>query len=246
MNHTDKVTLAGLYLAKYNHKALNRLGCTGFLQAFNILGYSLGAKPAAIKNYRDEFDHVLRCFDPEHPRTGWNRPLKTRSQRLFALFSSLGFEEFTELVQGFILPYYKKEQIIARISQHPPAQNFAQRLMTGQAAEAYFRFNFKKISEFSDYNVEDVTPCGCGYDFYLHKTSGFYCVEVKGLGDRTGSLLMTDKEYDTASQMQDKYCLFVVRNFKKTPCHSLFFNPIQSDLRFIPHLQTTTSYCTYV
>lgn len=118
--------------------------------------------------------------------------------------------------------------------------------MTGQAAEAYFRFNFKKISEFSDYNVEDVTPCGCGYDFYLHKTSGFYCVEVKGLGDRTGSLLMTDKEYDTASQMQDKYCLFVVRNFKKTPCHSLFFNPIQSDLRFIPHLQTTTSYCTYV
>lgn len=246
LNHTDRATLSGLYLAKYDLDGLSKLGCTGFQQAFNLLGYSLQASPAAIKNYRDEFDHTLRERDPQHPRTGWNRPLKTRSKRLFDQFYTLSFDDFTELVKGFLLPHYEIEKMISHALPTTFNQNVAQRLMTGQVAEAYFRFHSMQITEFSDYRVEDVTICGCGYDFYLHKNSNYICVEVKGLGGNTGTIMMTDKEYSVANQVQEKYCLFVVRNFQKMPTHSIFFNPIQNGLKFSPHSQLTTSYCAYV
>jgi len=86
LNHTDKATLAGLYLATFDRRALAALGCSGVWQAFNILGYSLEAGPASIKNYRDEFDHEIRKTNPLHPREGWKRPLKTRSQKLYGIF----------------------------------------------------------------------------------------------------------------------------------------------------------------
>lgn len=64
----DKAILIGLYLSKFDADALNVLGFKGFNEAFNTLGYSIGVKPASIKNYRDEFDP----FFP-NPRKGWHK-----------------------------------------------------------------------------------------------------------------------------------------------------------------------------
>jgi hypothetical protein len=35
---------------------LKELSFESFVEAFNVIGYALGSKPASIKNYRDEFD----------------------------------------------------------------------------------------------------------------------------------------------------------------------------------------------
>ena len=246
LNHTDKATLAGLYLSKYDRRALAALGCSGVWQAFNILGYSLGAGPASIKNYRDEFDHEIRKTNPLHPREGWKRPLKTRSQNLFACFSELDFDEFTDMIKGFLIPSFKKEQLLLKVTKQRASLNLAQRLITGQAAEAYFKVHYSSIATFNNFGLEDVTSCGCGYDFHLSCQSDFYCVEVKGLGTNTGSILMTENEYAIADEVKERYCLFVVRNFQTSPTHSLFFNPISSNLSFKPQTRTVTSYMAYV
>jgi hypothetical protein len=246
INHTDKATLAGLYLATFDRRALAALGCSGVWQAFNILGYSLEAGPASIKNYRDEFDHEIRKTNPCHPREGWKRPLKNRSKKLYDSFSSLGFDEFTDLVKGFLVPSYEKENLISSATKQIFSLNLAQRLMTGQAAEAYFKMHCPSIPVFSSFGVEDVTSCGCGYDFHLSFQSSFYCVEVKGLGTNTGSISMTEKEYAVANEVQERYCLFVVRNFQKSPTHSFFFNPVKSSLSFTPQMRTVTSYMAYL
>ena len=246
LNHTDKATLAGLYLSKYDRRALVALGCSGVWQAFNILGYSLGAGPASIKNYRDEFDHEIRKTNPQHPREGWKRPLKTRSKDLYDRFSSLDFDRFTDMVKGFLMPSFKKEQLVAHATKQFASLNLAQRLMTGQAAEAYFKVHYSSIPAFNDFGLEDVTSCGCGYDFHLSRTSDFYCVEVKGLGSNTGSISMTENEYVVADEVKERYCLFVVRNFQRTPSHSFFFNPTKSNLTFRPQQRTVTSYLAYV
>lgn len=59
----------------------------------------------------------------------------------------------------------------------------------------------------------------------------FY-VEVKGINDKTGSILMTEKEHSVADDLRELYCLFVVSNFRDTPEHHLFFNPL-----YVPQLE---------
>lgn len=244
--HTDKVTLAGLYLSLFDKRALSALGCSGVWQAFNILGYALGSSPASIKNYRDEFDHEIRKSTPSHPREGWKRPLKTRSKILYEQFAGFAFSDFTDLIKGFLLPSYEKEKLVSNCTKQGGVPNIAQRLMTGRAAEMYFQSHFAEMSVFNNYHAEDVTTCGCGYDFHLTCRSDYYCVEVKGLGSNTGSIMMTEKEYTVASEVRDRYCLFVVRNFQRTPTHSTLFNPIESSLLFTPQTRVMTSYLAYL
>ena len=54
-----KLVLTGLYLSKYDLAGLTRLGFGGFTEAFNAVGYALGARPMSVKNYRDEFDPLF-------------------------------------------------------------------------------------------------------------------------------------------------------------------------------------------
>lgn len=64
----DKLVLTGLYLSKFDEAGLKRLGFKTFTEAFNVIGYALGAKPASIKNYRDEFDPLF-----PNRRKGWHK-----------------------------------------------------------------------------------------------------------------------------------------------------------------------------
>jgi len=246
LNHTDKVTLTGLYLSKFNDSALKALGCTGVWQAFNIIGYSLEASPASVKNYRDEFDHEISKITPSHPRKGWDRPLKTRSQKLYELFAHTNFDNFTDLVRSFLVPSLENEKLVAKVTHQAVNMNLAQRLATGQAAEAYFKMNYPAIDVFKNYGIADVTSYGCGYDFHLSCQSDFYCVEVKGMNANKGAIMMTEKEYTLADSLKERYCLFVVRDFQRVPFHTFFFNPLHSALSFIPQPKTVTSYSAYI
>jgi hypothetical protein len=228
LTKTDKTTLAGLYIAQFDKEALTALGFSGMWQAFNIIGYSLGSSPASIKNYRDEFDRLF----PDNPRKGWQRPLKTRSERIFNEFHHLDFMAFTDLIKSFLIPHYEEEKAVAAVVKLDNSESIAKRLITGKAAEEYFKITYPSIIEFKDYDLKDTTHFACGFDFKLSHGTNFYCVEVKGLNANTGNIMLTEKEFFVADKLQMRYCLFVVKNFVEKPHYQFFFDPLNSGLAF--------------
>jgi hypothetical protein len=63
-------------------------------------------------------------------------------------------------------------------------------------------------------------------------SDAFLAVEVKGLKETTGSLSLTPKEHEIAAKMEDRFFLFVVKNFRETPFHEIYQNPLSGALRF--------------
>ncbi len=107
---------------------------------------------------------------------------------------------------------------------------FAKRLITGQAAEQYFRDSFADVDLSQGYKLHDTTKFGCGFDFkLLNENSAAYCgVEVKGLSDKSGNVVLTNKEYAVAGFLKERYFLFVVKNFREKPFHHLYQDPIKT------------------
>ena len=226
-----KPILAGLYLAKYDTRGLKRLGFKGFKEAFNVLGYGLGSRPASIKNYRDEFDPLF-----PNPRKGWHkRPIRDYCLNVFEKYDGLDFESFTGLINSFAEYYDIGSSETTAEAEDDRGSSFAKRLITGLAAEQYFESVQASLPDFSGYSVENTTRYGCGYDFRLRREPSqkdFLAVEVKGLQERTGSLSLTPKEYGVASVLKERFFLFVVKNFQEVPFHEIFRNPISGTLQF--------------
>ena len=228
----EKLILAGLYLSKFDSKALASLGFGGFTEAFNVIGYALGARPASVKNYRDEFDPLF-----PNERMGWHkRPLRGYCGEIYEQYKSLDLESFTRLVKSFFTqePEALLHEADFEVSVDA-SPGFAQRLVTGQAAERYFQAVYSEIREFRGRVLEDTTQLGCGYDFCLRKEAhpeDFLAIEVKGIREIAGSVSLTAKEFAVAKSLRTRFCLFVVKNFRETPCHSIYTDPISSSLEF--------------
>lgn len=227
-SNRDKAILIGLYLSKFDEEGLSVLGFEGFVQAFNTLGYSIGVKPASIKNYRDEFDPYF-----PNQRKGWHkRSLRDYCKKYLDNFSSLKLNAFSDLIKSFVIKNYEVEKIIEKVEKKDKSESVAKRLITGKAAEEYFKFNYKTVNQFSDYELNDTTNLSCGFDYKLSLNSNFYCVEVKGLNTNSGSIALTEKEFCVANELKKTYCLFVVMNFIEKPNHKFFFDPLNSRLTF--------------
>lgn len=224
----DKAILIGLYFSKFSEDGLKGLGFESYTQAFNTLGYSIGSKPASLKNYRDEFDPYF-----PNPRKGWHkRALREYCKIFFDDFSSFKFIPFTDLIKSFVIKNYEVEKFIEKIEKKDKSESVAKRLITGRAAEEYFKLNYSSINNFKDYELKDTTNLACGFDFKLTLALSFYCIEVKGLNVNSGSISLTEKEFYIANRLKKKYCLFVVKNFIEKPNHQLFFDPLNSRLTF--------------
>jgi hypothetical protein len=111
---------------------LKTLGFYSFTEAFNAIGFALGAKPASIKNYRDEFDPIF-----SNQRKGWHkRPLRAYCKAVSEQYKHLSLVEFATLVKS--LTYSTgalgvlEEKVDDTIST---GGSFAKRLITGLAAE---------------------------------------------------------------------------------------------------------------
>jgi hypothetical protein len=102
------------------------------------------------------------------------------------------------------------------------------------AAERYFESVRPSVAEFKGYTAENTTSLGCGYDFRLETEArkDFLAVEVKGLNGVTGNLSLTPKEHETATELADRFFLFVVKNFRESPFHLIFRNPLSGRLKF--------------
>jgi hypothetical protein len=227
----EKLILAGLYLSKYDGTGLKKLGFASFVEAFNVIGYALGQKPASIKNYRDEFDPLF-----PNRRRGWHkRPTRDYCLKVFKDYKDLDIDTFTGLIKSFAGYDEGAWSELWPSDEKPDGEShFAKRLITGLAAERYFESAFPTLSEFRNCSAENTTRLGCGYDFRLHLPTGkdFLAVEVKGLKESSGSLSLTPKEHEVASLLKTRFFLFVVKNFRESPYHEIYPNPIAGALRF--------------
>ncbi|MDD3323811.1 MAG: DUF3883 domain-containing protein [Sulfurospirillaceae bacterium] len=113
-------------------------------------------------------------------------------------------------------------------SEEEEESSFAKRLITGQAAEQYFRDNFSAIDVFKGYDIQDTTKMGCGFDFKLasEEKKCYFGVEVKGLSEIRGNIILTNKEHMAANFLKDRYFIFVVKNLKENPSHNIYQDPL--------------------
>jgi hypothetical protein len=225
----EKPILAGLYLSKFDSDGLRALGFDSFVEAFNVIGSALGVRPASVKNYRDEFDPLF-----PNSRKGWHkRPTRDYCKAVYDAFGGLNLENFTNLLKRVIYKQHDLGVLMEEVEKKQgDARSFAKRLITGQAAEQYFRSKYKEIGQFKDFELEDTTQLGCGFDFKLFSPSVFYGIEVKGLSELSGSIALTNKEHCVASTLRDRFFLFVVKNFKENPFHELYKDPLHGNLVF--------------
>jgi Domain of unknown function (DUF3883) len=226
-----KQVLAGLFLSRFDKEGLRALGFSSFTEAFNAIGFALGARPASIKNYRDEFDPL---YSPN--RKGWHkRPMREYCKAASDTYASMSLKDFTMLLKSLIYERGSLD-IIAEEAEADAGKesSFAKRLITGQAAEKYFEVIHPTLPTLADYSLENVTDLGCGFDFRLRKSglADFLAVEVKGLNDSRGTISLTEKEHRVASILSGRFYLFVVRNFREKPFHTIYCNPLKSELMF--------------
>ena len=143
---------------------------------------------------------------------------------------------FTGLIKSFV-GYDENvlSETHAKEEREESASGFAKRLITGLAAEHYFESVHPTLPEFQGFELENTTRLGCGYDFRLSAANcgGFLAVEVKGLRELTGRLSLTPKEYEAAATMRNRFYLFVVKNFEKSPVHEIFPDPLSCRLEFM-------------
>jgi len=218
----EKQILAGLFLSKYDATGLRALEFKTFKEAFNIIGYALGARPASIKNYRDEFDPIF-----SKTRLGCHK----RQRRDYCLEIAEKYKKMDIRTMANIVRSFFPEEMLAeksdKDSRKGDATSFAKRLATGLAAEHYFQSHAGNIEEFRSYEIEETTKHGCGYDFRLWPSDNnpYIVVEVKGLMETSGTLNLTAKEFDVAHFLKERYILFVVKNFREAPFHETYTNP---------------------
>jgi hypothetical protein len=127
----EKQIVAGLFLSKFDRAGLKALGFSNFNEAFNAIGFALGAKPASIKNYRDEFDPIFSSR-----RKGWHkRPMRGYCRDTSEQYESLALGDFATVLKSMV---YKggEVEVLAECAEDDAAKeaSFAKRLVTGQAA----------------------------------------------------------------------------------------------------------------
>jgi hypothetical protein len=226
----EKSVLSGLYLSKFDTEGLHYLGFDTFTEAFNVIGHSLGVRPASVKNYRDEFDPLF-----PNDRQGWHkRPIREYCKAVYDTFNDLQLDAFAKLLKEAVYKDHAIDVLMEEVARKAGAEeeSFAKRLITRQAAEQYFKSVYKGIEVFSGFTIEDTTKLGCGFDFRLVSSDIFYGVEVKGLNEASGSIALTDKEHSVATLLKSRYFLFVVKNFREEPFHEMYQDPLSGKLTF--------------
>ena len=230
MTPHQKAMLAGMFLSKFDREGLDCLGFKTLREAYNVIGMALGIPLRSVRNYRDEFDPAL-----SDKRAGWkNRPMRPDRTAMLNAYGKMELREFADVLKRMIYRNPAVDKILEEIAarQEGGESSFARRLITGQAAEEYFRKNHREIPEFSGLHLEDTTGFGCGFDFRLFAEGVAYGVEVKGIKEPAGNIVLTEKEHCVADIMRDDFFLFVVKNLAEDPAHEMHRDPLNGSLRF--------------
>lgn len=237
----DRQILCGYFLSRFDQEALDCLGFASFTEAFNVLGCALDARPASIKNYRDEFDPIF-----PNSRKGWHgRALREHIKRALETYNEYSMAEIGDMIGQLLFQDDKMAAMpeVSRVlcaNEEGDASSFAKRLITGKAAERYFTSHYPTMPPFENRKLTDTTQWGCGFDFKLSSPgdTDYLAVEVKGLRAKTGQIQMTELEYKMAGALSSRYFLVLVRNFEDSPFHTVYSDPVNCGLNFTPIRRT--------
>ena len=167
---------------------------------------------------------------------GWHkREIRDYCKKVLVEYENLEFDLFAGLIESFVrYDENRWSRTETNGKQGERSSGFAQRLITGLAAERYFESVHTTVPAFYGLAIENITQLGCGYDYRLlrREKEDFFAVEVKGMREPAGTVSLTPKEYYVANELQDRFFLFVVKNFQKSPTHEVFPNPLRGGLRF--------------
>ena len=124
------------------------------------------------------------------------------------------------------------------------AHNVAERLLTGRRAEDYFIERSADIIGVETADLVDYRQAARGFDFGVDgDPERAIEVEVKGIKQLRGEILMTDREWSEAGLRRSDYWLVVVGNLDGNPVPQVFRDPYrQLDVRCVFSKSVTASW----
>jgi hypothetical protein len=254
--HYVILNLFGYGLSKFNEAFLQ---CYGFESKTALYKYCVDIgmtdTPNSVKTRQDEFDSVM----PESPRAGWHnkdgtirKDYQDRKDFIDSFYGTLDVDDFVSVVKMAVAKEFGEmasERNAVQTQQAFPVLGellkgekevkakpiiqscFKKMQVTGYTAECYFWKHYRKIDRFLQAEIEDARLFGDGYDFQLTLPNLIYLAEVKGLQTKTGSIRMTQNEYEKAQEYNSNYALIIVSNLQDIPEFKPIFNPA-AELRF--------------
>lgn len=216
------------YLSRFDKEAYKNLGYGKQVLTHQKIGELLNVNPHTIQNWRDQ-------FDPLHGhRKGWYQREITQSRiNVAKALEDLNEAQVRGIVNDILSGKIQEDSleeaqllsIATDDSNDKSKRKFILRAPTGKAAEDFFIKYFNETSKPIAGTLVDCRDLGCGYDFRIESNSLETYVEVKGLGDISGGILFTDKEWKVASEKGECFFLCVVKKVGDKPEISFIQNP---------------------
>ena len=231
MKDNNKLGLiVAYYLSRFSEEGYRALGYSTFAEATRGIGKILDIKPRTIQNYRDDFDPYY-----DNDRVGWyQRPLGASGRKVIQAFQDLDMHALQEVVDEILSNAEFRESVQCKelLSVFSDKEDsgkkgsaFVIRGETGLKAEEFFVKHHREFGAPHRGVLIDKRQHGCGYDYELIDGSQSWFVEVKGLAANTGGILFTDKEWQVANLVGEKYVLAIVMNLKEGARISFVPNP---------------------
>ena len=240
MDEKHKLTLyISYYLSRFNEEGLRKLGYLTWNKAFEDIAKKLQVNSHSVKNWRDE-------FDPIHGhRAGWyQRPMSPSRIKVVRALEKMEEEEIRSMVLDILNGRIKEDtenlkELLKVISDEDNKGNskFILRAPTGKKAEDFFMAYFRKYSEPVSGELIDTRDRGCGYDFEIRGSVTYY-IEVKGLAESSGGILFTNKEWQVARKLKNRFILAIVSEINDEPEIRFIFDPA-SKLKAKKNIVTT-------
>lgn len=201
-----RALIIAYYLSKYDKEGLKNLGYINFKVAFEEIAGKLKVNKNTIKNMRDEFDPIH-----DNKRVGWyQRELRPSREWVIDKFSRLSERALREIVKN-ILSNKRNENVNIAFKEIEINEEKAEnntRTITGKRAEKLFEEYFEKNIKNRN-KLIDTTFRGCGYDYETSDENG-QVYEVKGAKEECTNILLTDKEWEIAEKLTNRYNLVLV------------------------------------
>jgi len=229
MEDNHKLALyVAYYISRFDREAYANLGYDSMLEAHQDIGKKLNVNPHTVKNMRDQ-------FDPLHGhRVGWyQESLSPSRARVVRALENLEEEQIREIVKDILSGAIHRDSeeleqllnVVTNDDNKKLAGVFIVRGTTGKAAEDFFRDYFLENNKPVKGNLIDCRDLGVGYDYKIEANEKTIFIEVKGLSDFSGGVLLTSKEWSVAKNEGENYFLCVISNLSGKPEITFIQNP---------------------
>lgn len=221
---SEIMNLIGYGLAKFDIGFAREFGCNTKSAFYGyVVKLGLAKSVKAVSNRQDSFDPYF-----DNGRRGWYQRNQRKHIKLFidSLFGSEDVRGFADITKQLIEVACPGVHLTENRLSPAVKSKFKQMQETGMEAELYFINNYRQIPLFASAALEDARLWGDGYDFQLANQDEYFLAEIKGVRGKSGSIRLTQNEYDRAREYKDGYCLVVVSNLDAVPKLVCVRNPV--------------------